>query len=115
VLVCGRSPQEAARALELASVVCSRCLRTTGRINRADLPVDDYVLAAILQTLYADAPWAVAETVRALRKVGGEGDRATGLSSSRYTTGIIGLFRMLAPGASGVVHSAPLGLAATLS
>src|SRR5262249_53343140 len=69
VLVCGRPPQEAAQALELASVIHSRRLPTTSRKNRVDLPVDEHVLTAILKTLYADAPRAVAEAVRAMRKV----------------------------------------------
>src|SRR5262249_55445983 len=73
VPVCGRSPHEAARALELAHVVSERRLPATGRESRADLPVDDHALAVVVETLYGNAPRAVAEAVRALRKLGDGG------------------------------------------
>src|SRR5262249_4767541 len=75
VPVCGRSPHEAARALELAHVVSERRLPAIGRGSWGDLPVDDHVLAVILETVYGNALRAVAEAVRALRKLGAGGDR----------------------------------------
>jgi len=44
----------------------------------------------ILQTLYADAPWAVAGAVRALHKVGGGGDRWL-MDVLRHARGMLGL------------------------
>jgi hypothetical protein len=76
VRVRGRSVDEAARAAALAQAVHRRALISLGDGEEgADLPVDDALLALILQKRFRDWPGAVAAAVRALRETENRGDR----------------------------------------
>jgi hypothetical protein len=76
VLVCGPSLQEVVATVGLVSAVVDGCLPLCeDDYKLVPLPVDDDVLAVILQQLYVARPQAVAEAIRVLRKRGKEEDR----------------------------------------
>jgi hypothetical protein len=76
VLVCGHSLREVGGTVGLVSAVVDGCLPPCeDSYKLVPLPVDDDVLAVILQQHFVAVPQAVAEAIRVLRKRGKEEER----------------------------------------
>jgi hypothetical protein len=92
VVIRGRSGRDVIRTVYLVGLIANGQLEGEDQRNQNLVRLTDDQLAALLAQRYADAPWVVAEAIRALRELSGRKKR-TLMRVLRSRKGLLNLYK----------------------